>query len=44
VLRVGVEPRDRDADVAVQHVAALDDGSEPRSAAVFPWRWTLTLG
>ena len=25
VLRVGVQPRDGDADVAVQHVAALDD-------------------
>ena len=25
MLRVGVEPRDGDADVAVQHVAPLDD-------------------
>ena len=44
MLRVGVEPRDGDADVAVQDVAALDDRIAPILSAVCPWRCTLTLG
>ncbi len=34
VLRVRVQPQRRDAEVAVQHVAALDDRVLPESASV----------
>jgi hypothetical protein len=38
VLRVGVQARDGDADVAVQHVARLDDRVLAQLFTVTPFR------